>query len=128
MGLVYTNIRLSNPVKPGLLAVDVTCLVDSGSTFLCIPQHIANQLDLKEEQRREITLADDTSKMVPYVGPIKIEFENRICFVGAMVLGDTCLLGAVPTEDMDVVIHRRYFKLTVNPESPNVARGLVKQP
>ena len=126
MGLVYANIRLSNPVKPELLPVETTCLVDSGSTYLCIPQHLAIQLGLSELQKREIILADESSKLVPYVGPVKIEFENRICFVGAMVLGDQCLLGAVPMEDMDVIIHPKFFKLSVNPESPNVARGLAK--
>src|ERR1022692_1274818 len=105
MGLVYANIKLSNPVIPGQLPIEVSCLVDSGSTFLCITQHVANQLGLSELQKREIILADETAKLVPYVGPIKIEFENRICFVGAMVLGDQCLLGAVPMEDMDLVIH-----------------------
>lgn len=126
MGLVYANIRLSNPVKPEQLPLDVNCLVDSGSTYLCIPQHMAIQLGLSELQKREIILADETARLVPYVGPIKIEFENRICFVGAMVLGDQCLLGAVPMEDMDLVIHPKYFKLSVNPESPNIARGLAK--
>ena len=126
MGLVYADIKLSNPVKPEQLPMEVNCLVDCGSTFLCIPQHVANQLGLKEQQKREIILADETAKLVPYVGPIKIEFENSICFVGAMVLGDKCLLGVVPMEDMDLVVHPRYFKLSVNPESPNIARGLVK--
>ncbi len=126
MGLVYANIKLSNPIIPAQLPIEVNCLVDSGSTFLCITQHVANQLGLNELQKREIILADETAKLVPYVGPIKIEFENRICFVGAMVLGEKCLLGVVPMEDMDLVVHPRYFKLTVNPESPNVARGLAK--
>jgi len=126
MGLVFANIRLSNPVKPDLLPIDTNCLVDSGSTHLCIPQHLAIQLGLSELQKREIILADETAKLVPYVGPIKIEFENRICFVGAMVLGDQCLLGAVPMEDMDLIVHPKLLKLSVNPESPNVARGLAK--
>lgn len=30
---------------------------------------------------------------VPYVGPLKVTFENRICFVGALVMGDEILLG-----------------------------------
>jgi clan AA aspartic protease len=93
---------------------------------LCIPQHIAVQLGVSELQKREVTLADGSAKLVPYVGPIKIEFENRLCFVGAMVLGDQCLLGAIPMEDMDLVIHPKYFKLSVNPSSPNVASGLAK--
>ncbi len=43
-----------------------------------------------------------------------------------MVLGDQCLLGAVPVEDMDLVIHPKYIKLSVNPESPDKAGGLAK--
>ena len=126
MGLDFADIKLSNPVLPDQLPIEVNCLVDSGATFLCIPQHVAVQLGLKEQQKREIFLADETVKLAPYVGPIKIEFENRICFVGAMILGEKCLLGAVPMEDMDLVVHPRYFKLSVNPESPNIARGLAK--
>ena len=100
--------------------------MDSGATYLCINQHIANQLGLNEIQKREVTLADESAKLVSYVGPIRVEFENRICFVGALVLAETCLLGAVPTEDMDLIIHPKLFKLCVNPDSPNIARGLAK--
>ncbi len=126
MGLVYANIRLSNPVKSEQSPVEVKSLVDSGSTFLCITQHVANQLGVNELYQKEALLADGTSKLMPYVGPIKVEFENRVCFVGAMVLGDECLLGAIPMEDMDLVVIPRLFKLSVNPESPNIARGKVK--
>lgn len=126
MGLVFANIKLSNPVMPAQQAVETNCLVDSGATYLCIPQHIALQLGLAELQKREVTLADGSVKLVPYAGPIKVEFENRMCFVGAMVLGDQCLLGAIPMEDMDLVIHPRLFKLSVNPASPNIASGLAK--
>ncbi len=126
MGLVFANITLSNPVIPEQQPVETNCLVDSGATYLCIPPHIALQLGLSELQKREVTLADGSVKLVPYAGPIKIEFQDRICFVGAMVLGDQCLLGAIPMEDMDLVIHPKLLKLSVNPASPNIASGLAK--
>jgi|ERR1043165_6423847 clan AA aspartic protease len=126
MGVVYANIKLSNPVAPDIASMEVPCLVDSGATYLCIPEHVANQLQLKELQSREVTLADGSSKLVPYVGPIKVEYENRLCFVGAMVFGDQALLGAIPMEDMDLVIHPKLLKLSVNPASPNIAHGLAK--
>ena len=126
MGLVFSNITLSNPVIGSLKPIDVLSLVDTGATYLCIPQHIANQLELSELQKREVTLADGSSSLVPYVGPIKVTFENRICFVGAMVLGDQCLLGAIPMEDMDLIVHPKLLKLSVNPSSPNIASGLAK--
>lgn len=126
MGLVYANIVLSNPVLKEIKPIEVLSLVDTGATYLCIPQHIANQLEVSELQKREVVLANGSSHLVPYVGPIKIEFDNRMCFVGAMVLGDQCLLGAIPMEDMDLVIHPKLLKLSVNPSSPNTASGLAK--
>lgn len=126
MGLVYANIRLSNPVLAQQQPVEATCLVDSGATYLCIPPHVALQLGVSELQKREVTLADGSVKLVPYVGPIKVEFDNRLCFTGAMVLGDQCLLGAIPMEDMDLVIHPRLLKLSVDPSSPNIASGMAK--
>ena len=126
MGVVYATIKLSNPVISDSVPIEVQCLVDSGATYLCIPPHLADQLQLKELQKREVTLADGSSNLVPYVGPIKVEYANRLCFVGAMVLGDQTLLGAIPMKDMDLVIHPKLFQLSVNPESPNVVHGLAK--
>ncbi len=126
MGLVYANIKLSNPVVEKQRSIDTTCLVHSGATYLCIPPHIALQLGLSELQKREVTLADGSVSLVPYSGPVKVEFEDRLCFVGAMVMGDQCLLGAIPMEDMDLVIHPKLLKLSVNPASPNVASGMAK--
>lgn len=126
MELVYSNIELSNPVQPDLKSLSVKCLVDTGSTYLCIPSHIAAQLNLRSLETREANWANGQSQTVPYVGPIRITFENRNCFVGALVLGDEVLLGAVPMEDMDLVVQPKLLKLSVNPESPNIARGHVK--
>ncbi len=126
MGLVFANIKLSNPVIEKQRSIDTVCMVDSGATYLCIPPHLALQLGLSELQKREVTLADGSVKLVPYSGPIKVEFEDRLCFVGAMVMGDQCLLGAIPMEDMDLVIHPKLLKLSVNPASPNVASGMAK--
>jgi hypothetical protein len=54
------------------------------------------------------------------VGSLKIAFANRQCYVGAMVMGDEALLGAIPMEDMDAVIHPSTQSLTVNPANPNL--------
>jgi hypothetical protein len=58
---------------------------------------------------------------VPYVGPIEIRFRNRIGFAGALVMGDQALPGAIPMEDMDLVIIPRTRTLDVTPDSPDVA-------
>ena len=99
MGLVYAELTLSNPRSPGLAPMEVESLADTGALHLCIPEHIAIQLSLEETEKREVTTADGEKHLCPYVGPIQIKFQNRTCFTGALVLGDSVLLGAVPMED-----------------------------
>jgi hypothetical protein len=41
-------------------------------------------------------------------------------------LGDEVLLGAVPMEDMDLVVSPSHRKVVVNPESPNIPHALAK--
>lgn len=126
MGYVHAEIVLKNPRLPNIKPVTVKALVDTGDLTLCIPEHMALQLKLETNSQREVTTADGRKQMVPYVGPIEILFENRNCFVGALVLGDEVLLGAVPMEDMDLIISPGHRKLIVNPESPNFPHALVK--
>ena len=126
MGLVNAEITLRNPRKPDLAPVTVPALADSGSLHLCIPQHIQIQLELEETGRKEATLADDSRRLVSYVGPIEIRFRNRVGFVGALVMGTQVLLGAIPMEDMDLVVIPSTRTLDVNPSSPNIATSIVK--
>ena len=96
-----------------------------GALQLCVPEHVALQLGLDELYQREVTTADGGKHLVPYVGPVAVKFENRGCFTGALVRGDRVLLGAVPMEDMDVLVWPATQKLIVNPASPNIATSIV---
>ena len=126
MGLVNAKILLKNPRKPELEPIEVEALVDSGALHLCIAEHIQIQLQLDESDRREVTLADGSHKLVPYVGPIEIRFKSRIGFAGALVMGDQVLLGAIPMEDMDLIIIPKTRTVDVNPNSPNVGTSVAK--
>ena len=126
MGLVYGKLTLKNPRKPDLQPVEVEALADTGAVHLCIPQHVQIQLELEEIDRKETTLADGSRKLVPYVGPVELRFKNRVGFTGALVLGDQVLLGAIPMEDMDLVVIPRTRAVDVNPSSPNVGTSIVK--
>ncbi len=126
MGFVYTEIELSNPRRRKLKSLKIKALVDTGAMTLCIPEHIALQLGLEELEKREVNTADARKIVVPYVGPVQVHFANRSCFTGALVLGDSVLMGAVPMEDMDLIIHPSLRKIVVNPESPNIPSALVK--
>jgi clan AA aspartic protease len=126
MGHVFADIQLSNPRKPELAALKARALVDTGALMLCIPEHLALQLGLETESEREVSMADGRSRKVPYVGPIKVNFEKRFCYVGTLVLGDEVLLGAVPMEDMDLVVLPGRRELAVDPASPNIPHARVK--
>jgi len=126
MGHVFAEIELSNPREPELVSVKVNALADTGALMLCIPEHIALQLKLETESLREVSVADGRNKNVPYVGPIRVSFGERFCYVGALVLGDEVLLGAVPMEDMDLVVSPSRREITPDPASPNIPHARVK--
>ena len=126
MGMITADIELSNPKRPDLDPLAVHALVDTGAMTICIPEHVAVQLHLEQIEVREVTKADERSHVVPYVGPIQIRFRNRTCFTGALVIGESVLLGAVPMEDMDLVVAPSRQSITVNPQSPNIPSAVVK--
>ena len=126
MGLIRAEIELANPTKPDLRPMVVEALVDTGAVTICIPEHVAVQLGLEPIETREVTTADEKSHLVPYAGPIRIRFQNRTCFTGALVIGETVLLGAVSMQDMDLVLSPAAETIVVNPKSPNIPSALVK--
>lgn len=126
MGLITTKISLSNPRDADLSPAEVDALVDTGALHLCIPEHVALQLRLEKLYEREVTIADGRKQIVPYVGPIEVKFQNRGCFTGALVLGDQVLLGAVPMEDMDLVINPAQRTVIANPANPNIPASVAK--
>jgi len=126
MGLITAKVHLANPRRADLQPLEVEALADSGATYLCIPAHVQVQLGLEEAAKKEATLADGTRRLVSYVGPVEVRFKNRVGFVGALVMGDQVLLGAIPMEDMDLVVIPGKRMLDVNPNSPNFASAVMK--
>ena len=127
MGITRTTLQLRNPVRPNLAPLEVEALADTGAMYLCIPRHVALQMDLAVHEQREVILADGSEARVDYVGPVEVRFGNRRCFVGAMVLGNEVLLGAIPMEDMDLVVNTRTRQVTVHPDRPNLPGGPAKR-
>lgn len=139
MGLVYADITLINGedlilARRNIIGEDeikqmtVSMLVDSGAYNLCINETIKEQLDLEVKETRKAQLANGSVEEYEVVGPVEVKFKNRRCSVDAFVLkGDTePLLGAIPMEDMDVLIHPRRQELVVNPEHPYFAQMKLK--
>ena len=126
MGLIYTATTLKNPRQPDLRPVEAKALADTGALHLCIPEHIAIQLRLEQLYEREVTTADGSKRLCAYVGPVEVRFGARACFTGAVVLGDEVRLGAVPMDDMDLVVSPAMRTITVNPASPDIPSSTIK--
>jgi clan AA aspartic protease len=125
MGLVFTSVEVANARRDDLSPMELRVLVDSGALHLCLPREVVLQLDLAVLDQRTITYDDGRSEVVDYVGPIRLRFENRQCLMGALVTGDQALLGAIPMEDMDLVIDPAHRSVTVNPAHPNIAASVA---
>ncbi len=143
MGLVFADIQLINGddwsdfrrkriPEAEMRRMTVKMNVDSGAVMMAINENIREQLGLETLEIRRAELADGTIVKLPVVGPVEVRFANRECSVRAVVLpGSTQpLLGAIPMEDMDVLIHPAKNELVVHPDHPYIAtmamRGFKK--
>jgi len=139
MGLIHAEIELISGddlalnrrgfIKPDeIKRIKVSALVDTGAYMLSINEQIKLQLDLQVLDEQEAELADGTLRKVNIVGPVEIRFENRRTTVDAVVLPNETevLLGAIPMEDMDVLIDPKAQKLIVNPAHPYLAKKSLK--
>lgn len=139
MGLVYADIQIINGedlvlAKRHIIGEDevkqmtVRMLADSGAYMMAINEAVQGQLQLPVIEKRNAQMADGRVVEYDVVGPVEVRFENRQCTCRALVLpGDNePLLGAIPMEDMDVLIHPLRQELVVNPEHPYFAQMKMK--
>jgi clan AA aspartic protease len=139
MGLLRTEIELINSDDLALHRrkklsakeihrVNVTALVDTGAIMLSINESIRAQLGLAILEKRTAVLADGSLVELDVAGPVDIRFETRQCTTRAIVLpGESeCLLGAIPIEDMDVVVDLNEQTLKVHPNHPYKAQMTLK--
>lgn len=106
--------------------MEVVALADTGAVHLCIPEAVRARLELEASDHKHAVLADGSRVSVRYVGPIELRFKNRVGFTGALVMGDQVLLGAIPMEDMDLIVIPRTRTVDVNPASSDVASSIIK--
>ena len=135
MGMVYAVIELINCDDMALARrhiigeeeirrMNVRMLVDTGSYMLCINENIQEYLQLPFREKKRCELADGRIVECDIVGPVDVRFANRKTGCYAYVLpGDSePLLGAIPLEEMDVVIDPQREELMVNPLHPDMAQ------
>ena len=139
MGMIYAEIELINAIDLGnaksnkigedeIKRIRVNMLVDTRSMYMCINESVREQLQLSIVEKRKGVLADGNVVEYDVAGPIEVRFKNRRCVVDAMVLPgrNELHLGAIPMEDMDVLINPTRRELIVNPEHPDIAVMIMK--
>lgn len=139
MGITYAEIELVRGDDLALLRegyiteeqvrqVKILALVDSGASMLAVTESVRSLLNLRKIDQMQAELADGSITTLEIVGPVEVRFQNRKTIVNAMVLPDEgeVLLGAIPMQGMDVLIDPKRERLMVNPDSPDIARMLLK--
>jgi clan AA aspartic protease len=118
VGIVYADVELLNPRDRTLPPIKVSALADTGSMNMCISEELTERLKLETLYEQEVILADGTRRKCRYVGPLQVRIsDTRQTFVGAYVMGDAVILGAIPMEDLDVIVDPRELRLIPNPIS-----------
>ena len=129
--MVYAEIELINSVDQGMArrfiigeeevrSTRVKMMVDTGSWMMAINESIQAYLNLPLVYKQTLRMANGEPITRDVVGPVEVRFGERKSTCNAFVLpGDSePLLGAIPMEEMDLLIDPKRQQLILNPEYP----------
>ncbi|MHC6203507.1 aspartyl protease family protein [Breznakiellaceae bacterium SP9] len=118
MGIVREEIRLMNPSDLTKLDIGyikeaavhkatVTAVVDTGAITLVIPEALRSTLGLRIVQTsKRARLANGVWCECSVTEPVEVHWKNRFTTCHAYVVPTgNVLLGAIPLEDMDLVVN-----------------------
>jgi clan AA aspartic protease len=118
MGIIYAEITLKNAKdvsnsEDGLIKESeihqetVQAMVDTGCFSLVINEGLFQKLGLKVKGLRRASFANGEKEVCKVTEPVEIHWKNRSCSMNALVIPNSSevLLGALPLEDMDLIIN-----------------------
>jgi clan AA aspartic protease len=118
MGTTYAEITLKNSLDAGkareglieegdVRSVTVQAVVDTGAMTLVINEEIQQKLGLKVLRIRSALVANGQRVVCNETEPVEIEWRDRGSSLRAVVIpgAKRVLLGAVPLEDMDLMVN-----------------------
>jgi len=124
MSVVYTEITLKNAddvaiVETGTIKdhvirqKTVQATVDTGAWTLVINEALRKELGLRIVRTDSGTLADGSESIYNMAGPVQVHWKSRWLTCDALVLPQAkeVLLGAIPLEAMDLIVHPRTEKI-----------------
>ena len=125
MGEVRTEITLVNlgdsvKARDGFISesevrrLTVNAVVDTGAWTLIINEAAREKLGLKVEETSETTLAGGVKVFSQITEPVRIYWKDRRAACEAVVLPseEDVLLGALPLEAMDLMVHPQRQEVT----------------
>ena len=124
MGTVKTEITLKNAgdvlnAKKGIIAegeihaITVEAIVDTGASTLVITEDVRQRLGLGVEERQPIHFANGARETCGITEPVQVRWKDRWTACPALVIpgAKRILMGAIPLEAMDLIIHPKEQEL-----------------
>ena len=128
VGHIYADIELINEgdiemARRSLMHIDdvrkitVSALVDTGALLMAINENIQEYLQLPIVETRPLELANGKMLECPIGAPLMVRFKDHTAHCSAVILpGDSePLLGAIPLEEMNVIIDPQRQELVPSP-------------
>jgi clan AA aspartic protease len=125
MGLIHTEITIKNTrdvfkAEEGLIdereirQATIQAMVDTGASTLVINEELRQQLGLAVRAERQVTPANETKVKCLLTEPVEIRWKDRDTICKAYVIPEAkeVLLGALPLEDMDLIIDPKRQEIT----------------
>ena len=125
MGYVIADIILKNfndilktkmgfTEKPEIRQTKVKAIVDTGAGTLVINEEIRRELGLELDGEKPVRLANGVREIVKIADPVEITWKNRkmMCQPWYIPGAGEVLLGAIPLEDMDLIVDPGQQELT----------------
>jgi len=116
MGLVHAEITLKNAgdvinvrrgiiKEPEIRQTIIKAVVDTGAMTLVINEQLRQQLGLGIVGTKQATLANNAKETVQIAEPVEVHWKNRSSTCRPWVVrSGRILLGAIPLEDMDLIV------------------------
>ncbi|MDR0457155.1 MAG: retroviral-like aspartic protease family protein [Treponema sp.] len=116
MGLVHAEITLKNAIdagacrrglvkEPEIRQTTVEAVVDTGAMTLVINEQLRRQLGLGVLGTKQATLANNAKEAVQVAEAVEVHWKNRSMTCEPWVVGSgRILLGAIPLENMDLIV------------------------
>jgi clan AA aspartic protease len=125
MGLVYADLILRNAgdvtnvnrgyiKEPEIRQTAVKAMVDSGAATLVINDAVRRELGLTLESTYTAELADGSVETYDVTESVQIQWKNRVSVCRPILVpqANDVLLGAIPLEEMDLIINPSNQELT----------------